>query len=202
MSKNNLIFLSGPNGSGKTTLSRRLCEEDSRIYAPELYSRCIKFTDVDSEYRHFLKIGQRAIESFEYSEIAQAHPEKIILGNRCIYDPVAYTEAYFNKGWISKKEYESSLSFIPDFFKGDLNAPYAIILNPNPDVCMRHLEKRWTEKPKKWKEDDFSYLEATCNAFKDFSGLENILYLDKEQDLSRNGLSGIISWIYEKYKKD
>lgn len=202
MAKNNLFFLSGPNGSGKTTLSNCICEEDSQIYAPELYSRCIKFTELDAEYRHFLKIGQRAIEGFEYSKIAQEHPEKIILGNRCIYDPIAYTEVYFKKGWISGKDYESSLAFIPDFFRGDLSAPYAIILNPGYEVCKRHLEKRWTEKPKKWNETDLSYLELACDAYTAFSGLENVLYLDKEQDLSKNGLSGIISWIHEKYKNN
>jgi len=179
----NLVFLSGPHGSGKTTLGRELANLSRDILIPELYSRNPKFNLDNPSYRQYLKLCSRAIENFEYLDIARKNPEKIILANRGIYDVLAYHEIYFKRGWIRQEEFELLNCFSLETFKGELRNPYAIVVNPGFDVVMQHLQKRWQEKGKKWREDDLEYAKLACLSFEQFRENSNIFYIDHEINL-------------------
>jgi len=195
----NLIFLSGPHGSGKTTLGRELEKVNPRIMIPELYSRNVKFNISDERYRQALKIASRAIENFEYFNIAKKNPSQIVLGNRCVYDVLAYNWIYYMKKWVSSEVYARYDSYAADSFGGENANPPAIVVNPDFDVIKKHLEERWKSKGKKWREDDLEYAKLAHEAYKILIDLGNILYLDHEIDLRDSGeIVRINDWVNEK----
>lgn len=195
--QNNLFYLCGPHGSGKTTLGDKLREVDSRIVIPELFSRNVKF-DADPRYRQYLKICGRAIENFEYWQIADKNPGKIILGNRCVYDVLAYNEVYHRRGWVDDETGQDYNLHASDFFQGYNSEPFAIMLNPGFEVCREHLKMRWKEKGKKWHEEDEKYLQLACEAYQSFEDNPRIFYVDYEVDLSLGvDVNRVIHWINE-----
>jgi len=179
--QDNLFYLDGPHGSGKTTLARELEKRDSKIVIPELFSRNVKF-HTSPDYRQILKICGRAIENFEYLEFAKNNPEKIVLGNRCVYGVLAYNWVYYKRGWIDEENYNMLNLHTRDCFKYENQSPLAIILNPGFETVRRHLQKRWGEAGKKWREDDERYTELACLAYEQFKNLENVLYIPREAD--------------------
>ena len=200
--QDNLIYLCGPHGSGKTTLARELEKQNPRIMVPELFSRNIKF-NTHPPYRQVLKICGRAIENYEYLDIAKKNPDKIVLGNRCIYDVFAYNQVYYKKGWISKETFDFYKKSSRDFFNDENEEPWAIFLNPGFETVYKHLEKRWKEKGKKWKEDDLEYTRFACQAYEYFKGNENIFYINHEISLeSKEDIKKVNGWIKRIREKD
>lgn len=199
--QSNLFYFCGPQGSGKTTLVNHIVKEDPIFLIPDLYSRNVKF-DSDPRYRHFLKIAGRAIENFEYLKIAKENPNRIILANRCIFDILVFNEVYKKKEWISETDYLKTKKIVEDFFINENECPNAIVLNPGIEVVISHLEKRWAEKPKKWREDDLSYIELACEYYKTLRTKSNILYIDKEIDLrTKIEIAECINWMKDKKKE-
>ncbi|MDP2925292.1 MAG: deoxynucleoside kinase [Nanoarchaeota archaeon] len=197
---NNLFFLSGPHGSGKTTLSD-LLREIPGVLTPDIEMRTPKFysdvpqDEIDFFHRQELKHAERAIENYEYSEIARKNPDKIIIGNRCIYDVLVYDEAYSQRGWITEEQKEILKKNSEHLF-GSLREPYAIILNTGIEACIRHLENRWKTKNKKFMESDMDYLSAVCSAFEDYRFYSNVYYIDHELDLgNKSEIERISEWI-------
>ncbi len=193
--QNNLVFLCGPHGSGKTTLGDEIANQNSRIVIPELFSRNLKFHTTPI-YRQALKTGTRASENFEYLQLAKQNPGRIILGNRCVYDVLAYNQVYLKKKWISQEEYQKLNSLIPFMFQEENQEPYAIVLNPGFDVCRTHLQKRWEKKAKKWNEEDEDYLRTACSSYEQFQDNQNILCINHEVNLdSQREIAEAEDWI-------
>jgi deoxyadenosine/deoxycytidine kinase len=198
--QNNLFFLCGPHGSGKTTLSREL--EKEGIVVPELYSRNIKF-DISPKERLLLKICGRSVENFEYLQIARKNPDKIILGNRCIYDQQVYDQVYYERGWISGEDFYLSNVLALNFYIEELRNPFAVVLNPGFEVVLEHLKKRWREKGKKWREDDLEYTRFACGAYESLQGRERVFYIDHEIDLkSQEDVREVSEWINKISKRE
>lgn len=197
MGLDNLIYLCGPHGSGKTTLSERLALANEKVLIPELYCRNVKF-DTDSNYRHILKVGSRAIENFEYLQIAQQNPDKIVIGNRCVYDVLTYNEVYLKKGWINIDEYQNVKKMADILFINENANPKAILLNPGFDAVKRHLEKRWGEKGKKWREEDLEYANLACLEYEKLKGHRGIYYIDHEISLEDSSvIDELNGWIMQ-----
>jgi deoxyadenosine/deoxycytidine kinase len=197
----NLFFIGGPHGSGKTTLVDKLKEQMQELLVPELDTRTPKFyTGISEEeinffHRQALKHAERAIENYEYYQIAKRKPDKVIIGNRTYYDVLAYDYGYFNRGWITEEEREileesSKFMVIPD-----LTEPFTIILNPGFDVCKKHLKERWKTKPKKFMEMDMDYLNAICEAYCKFQCYPNVYYISHEIDFNGSDAAGVIDWM-------
>ncbi len=196
--KNNLIFLSGPMGSGKTSLARRLQQSSPQISVPELFSRNVKF-HTDPSLRRVLKIAGRAIENFEYTQIAERDPTKVVLGNRCIYDCKVYNAAYLERGFISREEYEFAEKLCEKAFSEANLYPLAIIPNPGEETVRRHLAKRQKTDLAKWGENDLQLIRSVCGFFEAYRANEQVLYLDKEINLeNEQEMDFIRSWIFER----
>lgn len=193
----NLFFVSGPHSGGKTTLLERLSQADSRILIPELETKTPKFHTTPLE-RMILKICQRPIENYETIEIAEKNPDKIVIGNRCIYDAEAYTKAYFKIGWISEKD-KYDLEFLNKTihlaFPERLRAPKAIVLNPPFEIIKQRLENRWLTKEKKWNEDNMDYLKFACKEYEAYRTNTNILYLENNENVDV-----VLNWLNETNK--
>ncbi|MDD5191876.1 MAG: AAA family ATPase [Candidatus Nanoarchaeia archaeon] len=194
--QNNLFFLCGPHGSGKTTLASLLAEKEN-VLVPELFSRTIKL-NTDPKDRLVLKICQRSLENFEYLETARRNPDKIVLGNRCIYDQLTYNLVYAYRGWLDKNKVEKYNLLSENLYINSLKEPFAIVLNPGFDVVKKHLEKRWQEKGKKWREDDWEYDRLACDVYEQFKDNEKIFYINHEIDLnSGDEISRVYEWMKE-----
>jgi len=194
----NLFFLCGPHGSGKTTLEKSLVSLGEGVVAPELFSRSVKLDTENEAYRQILKLGSRAIENFEYLKLAKENPDKIILGNRCVYDCQAYHWVFKERGWISQEKYELYDKFLDINFQGELESPKAIVLNPGFEVVKRHLEGRWNGNGKKWREDDLDYLELACKAYEKFNGHGKVYYIDHEMNLEdKEEVADVLCWMEE-----
>jgi len=192
--QDNLIYFSGPHGSGKTSLIKALANYGERIIIPELYTRNLKF-HTEVTYRKVLKTASRAIENFEYLQLAKENPDKIILANRCIYDVLAYDKVFEEKGWITKDTFDL-LKLTKAFFRYENEEPYAIIVNPGFDTTWNHLHSRWNHSTKKWNEDDIDYCKLACKSYEQFKDSDKILYIDRELNLeSKVELESVHEWI-------
>ncbi len=189
----NLFFLSGPQGGGKTTLANLL--GGPNIFVPKLETKTMSL-DVNPRQRLALKICQRSLENFEYLKIARENPDKIVVGNRCIYDQYAFNEVYLKRGWIDKETKEKYDELSAMFYLDVLRKPYAIVLNPGFESVKRHLEERWKVKGKKWREDDLEYILLVCETYEAFRTNENIFYIDHEISLnSDSDINEIREWL-------
>lgn len=186
---NNLVFLSGPHGAGKTTLSRRLEEVLPDILVPKLRTVTPKFHTSVSE-RQALKLCQKAIENYEALEVAKAQPEKIVLGNRCIYDGYAYGSAFAYLGWVSEEEYKHLVRFSKFVFPREVCEPYAIVLNPPFELVRQRLENRWKSEERKWREENLEYGRAACKAYEPFKSHPKVIYLEDNENIE-----ALINWI-------
>ncbi|MEK6963144.1 MAG: AAA family ATPase [Nanoarchaeota archaeon] len=173
----NLVFLSGPHGGGKTTLARKIQEAYPFIILPELKTSTPKFHTGVQE-RQALKLCQKAIENYEVLQMAKAEPDKLILGNRCIYDGYAYSSAFRDLGWVNENEHQQLVGFSRFAFPEEIREPYAIVLNPPFEVVWDRLQNRWQSEEKKWREEDKAYAQAACNAYKPLQGHPKVLYLE------------------------
>jgi deoxyadenosine/deoxycytidine kinase len=171
-----LVFLCGPHGSGKTTLAERLQTFSSDIFIPELKTQTVKLHTNPYE-RIMLKTCERALENYEATVIATENPEKIVLGNRCIYDAYAYAAAYRECGWITDAQYDRVIAVAREAFPAMLLQPRALVLNPSFETVWSRLQGRWKQTEKKWQEEDAAYSKAACAAYNTFVNQPQILYV-------------------------
>jgi len=174
----NLFFICGPHGAGKTTLLEQMQKLNPKIMLPKLVTRTVPL-HTDPYERIKLKLCQRALENYETIIIAKQHHENIIIGNRCVYDAIAYADSYLKKSWISKAQHTELLTHNTYLFPTQTHEPKAIILNPPVEQILSHLQSRWRTGVKKWNEEDVSYASAAHEAYKQFKNNRKILYFTK-----------------------
>lgn len=190
----NLAFLSGPHAAGKTTRVKGLEECEPSLLVPKLITTTPKFHTEPLE-RIILKIGERAIENYEVLQIAKQNENKIILGNRCIYDGDAYAKAYLSLSWITDSQYKLLIDLGKYMFPEEVRDPFAIVYNPPFEVIRERLQNRWKTEEKKWKEEDLEYAKAAGEAFEQFREKEKVLYLEEW-----NSPSEVLPWLKERVK--
>ncbi len=184
---NNLIFVSGPHGSGKSTLIKKLVDSIPNAISPKLKTRTPQFywggdedvLETNTFHRQALKYAQRAFESYEYLVAAKKQKDKLIIGDRSVYDAIAYRAAGIELGWLTEeqdKEIEEKLKILN---LEEVLTPYCIVLNPGFETCKKHLEKRWKETSWiKYNEKDMEYLECVCRSFEMFRDYDKVWYIE------------------------
>jgi len=202
MPLNNLVFISGPQGAGKTTLVKRLLQELPNSTSPELETRKPKFywdkrfpVKIDHFHRQALKWAQRAIENYEYWRAARSFPEKLVIGDRCIYDTQVFTNMCVQLGWFSQEKADLLCKNLSVLYRPELIGPWAIVLNPGFEISKRHLKARrnsghWV----KFGEKDDGFLKASCEAFKSLRDHQRVLYL--EERANSPAIQKIKDWMH------
>jgi len=171
-----LVFICGPHGAGKTTLLDRLQATNKDIMVPTLVTASVKLHTTPAD-RIVLKTCLRAVENYEALQLANGQPDKITIGNRCIYDTLAYMNVYRKRGWITESEYSRIFNVTAQVFPEGLQEPQAIVLNPPFETVWSRLQGRWQKGEKKWQEDDSEYCRLACQEYRNFKGNANVLYL-------------------------
>ncbi|MBW2995540.1 deoxynucleoside kinase [Candidatus Woesearchaeota archaeon] len=189
------IYFSGPHGAGKSSLIRGLCSHPDFISYPDR----LKFAKVDEPYiRQKSKIAKIFQEYCDQLNFEKQHPGKIVLGDRCIYDCLIYANAYEKLGWITKQENKKIKQCANTF--DDCKPDNVVVLNPPYETLVKHIKQRWKKSKKKYREDNFNYLKAVHEEFKQFPFQGNLLYLDEiltvEQEVDK-----ALEWILHKVYK-
>ena len=169
-----IIPISGPHGAGKSTLMQRLTEYSEKIIVyPEKNLTFPKISDKVYE-RQKARILKYYFEELDYKNYEQE--DKILLVGRCFYDAIAYTQAFFNLGWIDEEQF-NNLNLVTEAIFPK-KPEKIIVLNPSLDTLQRQIQSRWKIQEKKWREDDFQYLAEVYNQFEIMKN--NDLYLSDE----------------------
>lgn len=191
------IFISGPHGGGKSTLLDQLqkgrdlfLENDFDIDFTVDFPSIIFLSHFE---RSLIRLYHRFFIANHAHSLAKAHPAKIILTNRTVYDSEAYINAYREFKWISEDQFQK-LDFV---IKNFTHRPCAIILNPSIEVIKNRLAKRRGEatRTKRDKifeaEDSDLFLESLYGYFEKLKGKGNILYIE---DNGEAEIEKIIAW--------
>jgi thymidylate kinase len=191
-----IVYFSGPHGAGKSSLIRGICEYSSDFIA---YPDRLKFAHVDEPaLRQKSKIAKIFQEYCDQLDFEKENPDKIVLGDRCIYDCMVYSNAYQKIGWISAEQNNDNkrLSEILN----ECYPSHLVVLNPRYETLVSHIQQRWKRGEKKWREENQGYLKAVHDEFESlpeyFRG-KNLLYLGKEAPVE-DEVDETISWMNEK----
>ncbi|MDP2909285.1 MAG: AAA family ATPase [Nanoarchaeota archaeon] len=192
---NNVVYVSGTHGSGKSTLIKKLAEKDPELFV--MYKRLVlpqKFKDLHR--RQKIRMARYYLQAHYLDGISKEKPDKVILCDRCSYDNLAYIKGFLNLGWVSAQEFEDYIRMHDFLIAGNLKPKNVIFLNPSLEEVICNLKKRWADTgKKKWREDDFDYLTAVKEGFKDvYSGLDANVLEVKVMDIDKR-VSESYSWI-------
>ncbi|MEK6960667.1 MAG: deoxynucleoside kinase [Nanoarchaeota archaeon] len=159
-----IIHLSGIHGGGKSTLIKRLAE-DGFIY----HNRQHPGEGLQNPLERHIRRAQRLWEDHQLEiEIATNNPDKIVLGDRCRYDYDSYSAGFHKIGWLTPEEKEIVRKTIDSYFKDIDNPRHIIFIDPPLEWVKERIQERWKMTGRvKWRENDFRYLEASYNSFKE-----------------------------------
>lgn len=175
---NNLYYVSGIHSSGKTTLVNRLVSDG--VF--ELLERVnIDIKSDEPFIRAFLRLLKYYAEYLNHLQIQEQKTQQKSIGDRCVYDTLAYVNGYLNLGWINIEQHDKIFAAYKRLWT--TNNPHKIIyLDPPFEWVIECMKGRWLKSPKRWQEDNLDYLKAVMNSYK------HIFY----DDIYNLGLSPLI----------
>lgn len=187
----NIVYFSGVHGSGKSTLVREIAKRNGFIEHKRIHSVTLNDTYIRAVWR----LTKYYIEATEQTVLAQAETDKIILGNRCVYDNFAYMNAFQKLAWVSDEEIKHHSKVFEALFCDTLRPKAIVHIAPSLDWVKDRLAERWKKDGKKWREDNFEYLEAVMHAYDDiYRNLPiKILRLD-EIDYTKR-IDVVLNWL-------
>ncbi len=192
-----IIYISGVHGSGKSTLIREICKKEEFLE----HKRVHNLTLQDTYIRAVWRLTKYYIEAREQEDLSKNNSQKIVLGNRCVYDNFAYMNAFNNLGWISAEEMKHHSDVFEALFPKQLRPKYVIHLAPSFDWVKERLEERWKKEDKKWREDNLDYLVEVIKEYdKVYYAREfNVLRVE-ETDISER-VKSVMNWMKERQRK-
>ena len=174
-SRSRLVYLCGAHGSGKSTLLSRLTTREHLIAAE-------RFHVAIHAHEPLVRAIKRALKYYlEYRwhrRLLARWEDKVLIGDRCIYDTIAYVSAYKSLGWLSPEERKMVWQFAKSLFAKSGWPDRVLFLCPPVEQLEVQLRARWSEGEVGWREKDLNYLRITATSFEK-------LY----EELARRGVS-------------
>ncbi|MFH1173761.1 MAG: deoxynucleoside kinase [archaeon] len=195
-----MVCFSGPHGAGKSTFMHALLQQHPERFV--LYPDRLSFARSNEPFlRNRAKLVKYFHEWIDQQEFLKEYPDKTVFVDRCVYDGMVYTKAYADIGWIVPEEYLLLEQFRKQLFCAEphYNAmpSHLVVLVPPLDAIVTRLERRWTTKGKKWREEDKTYLAAAHDGFSHmeriFTGT-SLLKLDKDLSLEEE-MQQFMTWM-------
>jgi len=156
-----IIYFSGIHGSGKSTLINELTQKINTLKYTSPYSITLEDTYIRAVWR----ITKSYLETCDHIELLKNNKEKIILADRCIYDNFSYMKGFLKMGWISNNNMKQFEDIVKATFDEDHKPKNIIYLSPPKEFVINNILKRWENNPKKWREDNFEYLEKVMKEY-------------------------------------
>lgn len=181
----NIVYFSGSHGSGKSTLIKKLAEKESKLF--EVYKKLDIPKSEDPVERQKLRLVRYYWDALKQQKFSKENPDKILLCDRDISSSYAYTKTLTQLGWMTQEQYEECACLREQLFDDDIKPKNIIFLNPSLTELEDNIKKRWKEAgKKKWREDNFQYLELVKKNFENFykgyeSNMLEIDFLDLEK---------------------
>lgn len=187
----NIVYFSGVHGSGKSTLICEIAKHQDFIAHKRIHSVTLDDTYVRAVWR----LTKYYIETTEQLALAQTNSDKVILGNRCVYDNFAYMNAFEKLGWISEKQNQHHSDIFEALFSEDLRPKKIIYISPPIEWIKERLSERWQIKGKKWREDNFDYLSAVTNEYHNFYYASQIHILRLKETNYQKRIDLVLDWL-------
>jgi thymidylate kinase len=160
-----LFYLCGVHGAGKTTVLRHLVARYGCVAAERVPVEVAAEAPLD---RAMLRTVKYYLEFQHHRDVLSRDGPRILIGDRCIHDTLAYVTAYERLGWISADEVVR-VRGLAKFLFGPTDWPDRVIfLAPTVDQARSHLEARWKTEAPGWREDDRQYLETAVASFEHY----------------------------------
>lgn len=180
MIKPNIAYFSGAHGSGKSTLISRLVSGQ-----PEIFQRLerIKIPKQDNVLeREKIMTARYYLQTFYENEFAIKNADKILLCDRCALDNLAYEMGFVKLGWSNENHFKKIVQLYEILFQPERMPNNIIFIDPSLETLIKNIKKRWETQPKKWREENFEYLDAVRASYQEFYSTYNgnILHLKEE----------------------
>jgi len=186
----NIIYVSGVHGSGKSTLIKKLGSDSGHFFV----SKKIQIPKPEHvRERQLVRVCRFYLQAFYEQEHARQCTNKYVLCDRGWQDMLAYAAGFAKLGWMPHEEYKT-LRDITDFLFQDSGGKI-VFLNPPREFIEENLQKRWEKGRKKWREDDFDYLDMVYESYQYLIPRLRCDYLEvKETDLQER-VNKIYEWL-------
>ncbi len=102
---------------------------------------------------------------FEALEQKQLDREdRILIANRCFFDYAVYSRSYAALGWLAPSKLRYLEELAGRMFEE--KPQHVVIYNPPLETLRERIQRRWKATGiKKWREEDFGYLEVVQHEF-------------------------------------
>jgi deoxyadenosine/deoxycytidine kinase len=197
------VYFSGPSGTGKTHLIAELirynplyiCGNPDKLdrvnhlrdkaYSEKKYSRTFQYG--------LGKIEERVREARNHRELESLNPDKIILGDRCMHDTIAYINAALRYGDLDEEEAEVLLGANKESYNPEILPKHIILVSFSFEEIKRYLRERWKTEGVGFREDDDRYLKIVSRCFDEhFGGLELLRRISCPQEIDVKNLDILI----------
>jgi len=192
------VYICGVHSTGKSTIIEDLSQLPHFVIHPR--SGHSRSNDYMEKLRYRIRIYHTdVLEQIEYE---RANPGKIILGDRAIYDGMAYINTFLRLGWIDDVGRGECVELFKSLFNQDLLPKNLVFVNPSLEWNIERLHERWNYEEKRWKEDDSDFIPLAHICFREkyskIKGVRYINYLELKETDRKKRVDLILEFIREK----
>jgi thymidylate kinase len=194
---NEPYYVVGVHCSGKTTLVNRLLTECSF----ELLARADVGTDPEEPFaRAFARLQKYHTDFRRHLEIQKQRPHQRFIGDRCVYDTLAYVHGYLLLGWVDSRQHQRILRTYQKLHSEE-RPRNIIFLDPPFEWVLDRIKERRLSSSVGWRQDNLDFLKLVMHSytslFYDSQKLNLRTLIVKETDLDHR-VKVVQAWINSK----